>query len=416
MSKTIEVKLTDWGYGPAPFGRIPAANGKSQLVFVVGTLDGDTVQAQVAGASGTALWARPAIYLTSAPERQKRTCAGVGKCACSFQHITYAKQLEIKRNVLQNHLERFGPSDFPAPIIIETAAPDNLQRNRIHLQPDEDRKLRVPAPHMELAETFGGCNHISESLQSLLTQIQFGEEEEDVTSIDISINAQDDILFAIRTASGLIPEIGFDLALNAAFLKPDGSYVPLSGNAYLWQALGDRVLMIPAGAPYPEWDVAALVLCNALNKKIQTSTSLLTINAGSAWLLASLDAVEKRNVVIETNDAFVEAIATNLDHLKDADLYQDAVPAALDHLKSTKTSFETVLFQSAGRKIDAAVAKQLKRVTAQQLILIGNTPISMAKDLAALAQQGFTITEIALADTEPYTHRSTFVATLTRNH
>ncbi len=412
MTKTIELTLTDWGYGPAPFGRIPAANGKQQLVFVPGTVDGDVIQAQVVGASGAALWATPTVYISRAPEREKSTCAGAGHCECSFQHITYSKQIEIKRAVLENHFVRFGPKDFPTPTIIETTPPSVTQRNHVRLQPDEARKLRVAAPIEDLSLPFKGCSHLPSSVVELLTNITFGEEENDLTAIDVSINANDEILVALRTASGLIPEVAFDIALNAVFLKPDGRIVPLSGDPYLWQWIGEKANMIPAGAPYPHWEMAADTLCNTLKNYVSAETSLLNINCGAAWLLNSMDVANNHCVVVEENEEYVEAIATNLDHFANVDLYQDELSAALTHLTAEDKTFDVTIFQSAGRKITGQITNQLAQLTTQRLVLIGQTPIGLAKDVQALTQHRFSIEQISLVDTAPYTHKFTPIAVL----
>ncbi len=415
MTKTIDLELTDWGYGPAPFGRIPAANGKSQLVFVPGTVDGDVVQAQVVGASGAALWAIPTVYTARSSTRQKATCAGVGYCECSFQHIAYEKQLEIKQHVLQNHFERFGPKSFPPPTIIETLMPEAIQRNQVRLHPDEARALGVSAPLDALRNPFKGCKNLPSEVVALLSNIKFSEEENDVTSIEVSINANEEILVALRTASGLIPEIAFDVALNAAFLKPDGRVLPLSGDPYLWQWIGEKANMIPAGSAFPQWEPATQTLSQMLRKQLSSANAILNVNAGAAWLLNCVDLPNIPSVVLEENEAYVDAIATNLDHFSAVELYQDQLPTALDHLESQQSSFDMTVFQSAGQKITGKLAKQLAALTAEKLVLIGQTPIGIAKDSLSLCEQGFEIILLGMLDTVPYTHRFTPIVVFSRN-
>jgi 23S rRNA (uracil1939-C5)-methyltransferase len=125
MKFTIEKGI----YGGAGLAR---AEGKA--IFVPFTLAGETVDAQITKDRGSYAEAEVVSVVDASPARVAAPCTYFGECGgCHYQHASYAQQLEIKKLILQETLERARLSEIPE-IEILTAEPFHYRnRARFHL-------------------------------------------------------------------------------------------------------------------------------------------------------------------------------------------------------------------------------------------------------------------------------------------
>lgn len=106
---TIE-KIVHGGKG---LGRI---NG--QVIFVPFTLPGETVRIQITKKHRDYLEGQVIEIVTPSPKRIPPDCPYFGRCGgCQISHATYEHQLDLKKNVLMESLQR-NKISFPQPEII----------------------------------------------------------------------------------------------------------------------------------------------------------------------------------------------------------------------------------------------------------------------------------------------------------
>lgn len=78
-------------------------------LFVKNTVIGDVVRVKVMKANKTYGYARLTEIITPSPDRVAPICPIAGKCGgCTLQELRYEKQLEFKKNVIDNNLRRIG--------------------------------------------------------------------------------------------------------------------------------------------------------------------------------------------------------------------------------------------------------------------------------------------------------------------
>jgi 23S rRNA (uracil1939-C5)-methyltransferase len=125
MKLTVEKGI----YGGAGLAR---AEGKA--IFVPFTLPGETVEAEITRDRGSYAEAELVRILEPSPARVAAPCKYFGECGgCHYQHASYAEQVEIKKLILRETLERARLSDVPE---IETLSGEPLHyrnRSRFHL-------------------------------------------------------------------------------------------------------------------------------------------------------------------------------------------------------------------------------------------------------------------------------------------
>jgi 23S rRNA (uracil1939-C5)-methyltransferase len=124
------VKIEKPLYGGDFLARV---DGKA--IFVPLTLPGEQVRARVVAEKKSYATAEPEEIVTASPHRVAPACRHFGSCGgCQYQHADYEAQLEIKRVVLRETLERGG---VPLAKEIETLAAEPwAYRNRIRVAID----------------------------------------------------------------------------------------------------------------------------------------------------------------------------------------------------------------------------------------------------------------------------------------
>ncbi|MCX7044157.1 MAG: 23S rRNA (uracil(1939)-C(5))-methyltransferase RlmD [Candidatus Sumerlaeota bacterium] len=100
----IELKIDDLAFGGAGVGR-----KEGLVVFVRGAAAGERVRARVFKSKSNHAEADLVEVLSPSPQRVEAPCPYFGVCGgCSWQHITYAAQLEAKRSIVAQSLAHIG--------------------------------------------------------------------------------------------------------------------------------------------------------------------------------------------------------------------------------------------------------------------------------------------------------------------
>lgn len=89
------------------------------VVFVQGALRGEQCEIKLLKVKRTVAFAKVERILSSSPHRRKPECPSFPVCGgCSFWHMTYEEELEIKRQQLEETLFRIGGISIPVPPVL----------------------------------------------------------------------------------------------------------------------------------------------------------------------------------------------------------------------------------------------------------------------------------------------------------
>jgi 23S rRNA (uracil1939-C5)-methyltransferase len=121
----------------AVYGGSGLARADGKAVFVPFTLPGETVEAEIVADKGGFSTAELQSVLEASPARTQPPCPYFGQCGgCHYQHAKYEAQVEIKRTILRETLERAHIREIPD-IEAITAEPFGYRnRIRLHVQVD----------------------------------------------------------------------------------------------------------------------------------------------------------------------------------------------------------------------------------------------------------------------------------------
>jgi len=127
MGQEIDVEINDIGFGGRGVGRVDGV-----ACFVPGVIEKEKVRVKIAKVKSRMMEAWLLEVLEPSPYRVEPPCPVFLKCGgCSYQHIDYPHQLQIKETQLREALRRLGGLSEP-PVLPMIASPEPYgYRNRI---------------------------------------------------------------------------------------------------------------------------------------------------------------------------------------------------------------------------------------------------------------------------------------------
>ena len=125
------------------FGGKGVARDKGKAVFVPFTIDGERVTAKIVREKKQFAEAELVEVLEPSPQRVLPECPYFGRCGgCSYQHISYEHQLELKARQVEQAMRRIGRlAEPPIHPMIPSPRPYGY-RNRITVHA-EDKRCRI---------------------------------------------------------------------------------------------------------------------------------------------------------------------------------------------------------------------------------------------------------------------------------
>lgn len=108
IKQTLQIKIKRLGINGEGIGYY-----KRLIVFVPRTLPGEEVQVRVTKASPKFAEAELIKIIKVSPDRIEPPCEFYDRCGgCQLQHLAYNKQLDFKKDLLKQALEKFKPADY----------------------------------------------------------------------------------------------------------------------------------------------------------------------------------------------------------------------------------------------------------------------------------------------------------------
>lgn len=132
--RSVELIIED-----VAFGGKGVARDEGKAVFVPFTIDGERITASIVREKKQFAEAELIELLDPSPERAAPECPYFGRCGgCSYQHIGYAHQLELKAKQVEQAMRRIGrlPEPPMRPIVPSPSPYGYRNRITVHAQDD----------------------------------------------------------------------------------------------------------------------------------------------------------------------------------------------------------------------------------------------------------------------------------------
>jgi 23S rRNA (uracil1939-C5)-methyltransferase len=321
--------------------------------------------------------------LQPAASRVKPGCPYFQHCGgCQYQHIDYAIQLEQKREILREALQRVGKIEFAGDIAIVSGEPWEY-RNRVQLH-IEDGKVgyfaqgsrdlcaidHCPIASPMLNTIIGKLQEMLAGFRSVTTAIELFTNE-----TDVQVNVVDRVP---RQALSMFSTLGVTTPIEyGGFRVSRNSFFQVN------RFLIDRLVECAVADATGEWAVDLYAGVGLFSTKLGERFGKVTAVESSSSSFRDL-----------THNFAQAGVNANVE----------------DYLAGFEGTPDFILADPPRTGLGKLVVKELSRIRAPRLTIISCDPATLARDLQGLIANNYRIAKITLVDLFPQTfHLETVV-------
>ena len=423
LEQDLVIDITALSYGPFGVGR-----WQGKTVMVPHTAPGDRIVARLTDSKQRYAFGAVARMVQPSVLRQTPACPYVGRCGgCSWQHLGYETQLSAKQQSVEDALRRIGKlGDFEMRRIIPAADPYGYRR-RIRLQADNAKRLGffgagsrdlVQIDACAIADdrvnrALGSLSGWLAGLQSAIEHLEIVTGDEPGETVIVAQAAPRfepgdepvcaDLLNANECISGIImrgqrrqiwgnPSVTVDLPGDLSLTLDADVFTQVN-------AVGNRQMIhhLLAMGNFDSHDHTLELYCGAGNFTLPLASRVKAVVA-----------VDGERPAIASGR--LNAQKYRLDNIE----WQCApVPQAVARLKRQRRRFAKIVLDPprAGAK---GIVAELAPLGAEAVCYVSCNPTTMARDLAALAQQGYKLRLVQPVDFFPHTFHVESLAVMSR--
>ncbi len=393
------LKITDFAYGGAGLGR----DKKGRPVFVQGTIPGEKVRVSTNQDKGRYIHAELLSVTHASKHRVQAHCPHFQICSgCHYQHMEYSLQLQAKREIVQDQLQRIGKlkktrvkptlaNPEPYSYAIET----NLSRT-------SQGKLGYWSAKEQQVIPIDTCPILKPQLLTLFQDIELNLPG--LRKLTLRLGADGEVLAGLEVEGVEPPELAVDFPVSVAIILPDRNAASLIGDPYLLQEVkGRRFRVSPGCFFHPSVAGAELIIDTMLAyADLQGSEMVLEAYSGVGLLTAFLSEKAGEVIAIEFNDDATADFLVNLDHTDNVTLYHGLVEEIIPALDVKP---KVMVANPGWEGLNSAVIRSLKSTSPQRFIYISSDVATMARDAKALVKAGYGLMEVQPIDMVPQTYR-----------
>ncbi len=433
MELTIEKLI----YGGDGLARLPAdSEGRRKAAFVPLVLPGETIEARVLEEKPGFVRAQLEKVITASPERIAPKCPYFGECGgCHYQHVGYERQLELKKSILRETIERIAKVELPE--ITAHPSPPWHYRNRtrlhVHHEPEfaigyyrmGSRKLlpvrecpisaevinrallavwnmgsEIPK---EVAEVEFFCSHDEQQLMvELWVQGTSSDLEKKFQPIADRLQAALPELASVAVLRRPGATKGTSESIAAPEL--DGSTSPSSvlgifGEGALTYRVGGFEYRVSTGSFFQTNRFLAEELV-ALATRGRRGKTAFDLYAGVGLFSLPLAKSFEQVVAVEASPSSF----ADLQHNVPSNVWAVATTTEQFLTRKQKQAPELVVVDPPRAGLGPRIAKAIARLGAEEITYVSCDPSTQARDLSLLLKAGYRITEAHLIDLFPQTY------------
>ena len=413
----MKLRITSLAAGGDGLGRLD----DGRVVFVEGGVPGDLVELADLRLGKRMANARVGRVLEASPDRVEPRCPHFGRCGgCSWQHVRYEAQLEAKRAIVRDALERIGglssgpeveivgspdPYNYRARArLVETGAGVGYRRRGSHESISVDHcPILVPTARVKLREL---SDRLRES-PAVNAASRSRSKRRPLPQWEILAGSAGSAqALQVGKRSAMRPTVEIKV-LGESLQATVGSFV--QGNSLLWDALANEVrsqcLSMGAGMP--------LGTPRGLNAKPR----FVELFAGIGFLTLPLARAGCRGVVFESGRDALEDLAKNLDRAgfaSEIDIIRGRVERQ-DGWAGRFAEADLLLLDPPRTGLEPALRRAVAKFGPQRVVYVSCDPATLARDLREMLAQGYRLAALKAIDLFPQTSHVEVVVRLERN-
>jgi len=389
---------------------------EGRAVFVPYVLPGERVRARITQEKERFAHAEAVELITRSPARVDPPCPyfGPGRCGgCHWQHIAYEQQLEYKRAIVVDQLERIGK--LRAPTVRPTIPSPSPWGYRAHMTftvtPEgalgfysDDNSHLVPVDE---------CHILNPALRELIARLNL--EGSAVSRVRLQAGSDPaDRMIILEIEGEDAPEVLINLpGVSVNLLTGDNEPINLIGSPYAFYTVAGRSFRVTAGGFFQVNPPVAEVLVEEVLRRLdlQGGESVLDLYSGVGLFTAFIAGRAAFVTSVESYPPAVGDADANLAEFENVDLIEGSVEAVLSDLAEP---FDSVVVDPPRTGLGPRVTSRLAKMAPRRIVYVSCDPATFARDAAELARAGYRLLDVQPVDMFPQTFHIECVSTLER--
>ncbi|MGB9030141.1 MAG: 23S rRNA (uracil(1939)-C(5))-methyltransferase RlmD [Acidobacteriaceae bacterium] len=409
----------------AVYGGSGLARADGKAVFVPFTLPGETVEAGIVADKGGFATAELQSVLDPSPMRAQPQCPYFGQCGgCHYQHAIYEAQVEMKRAILRETLERARIREIPD-IEAVTAEPLGYRnRIRLHVQANPFSlcyKLRkshtnfpvttcpIAAPALQGAiETLRGEGQ-SLALAAFVTEVELfctPDESSLLVSFWTGRSGGEAKAFLDKTSPRLLQSLPEIQGIGMFAMERGRTTTRLLAYS------GADSLFYPSGPRRYRVSLASFFQVNRYLIEPLVQLVIAGETGGTAWDLYagvglfSLPLAETFSgiIAVESSPSAVRDLRENLRGATHRVVASDTAAFLRQALQRGQPAPDLVVVDPPRAGLLRDVTTALGKIRPRKITYVSCDPATLSRDLAALLESGYRLRKMHLLDLFPQTY------------
>jgi len=378
------------------YGGAGLSRHDGRVVMTPFVLPGEKIHVAIERERKDVLNGRVLEVLEPSPVRTAPQCKVFERCGgCHYQHAQYPAQVELKKEVLREVLQRIGKLTPPDTIEAITGEPFGY-RNRIQLHIDGQKVgYREPGAHkvVDTSECPVSSPKLNEALRAIRRMVRSHRFPRFVRSIEFFTNERDVQVNIQETMAGqrvarpffdwLEQELPgaatgpIEYAANGnkyrvhykSFFQVNRFLVGALTNAALGDATGEHALELYAGV------------------------GLFSLSLAGKF--ARVDAVESVKAAVDDAEVNAKRAGKKIGHFR---------ASTDEYLAGQTVAPDFVLADPPRAGLGPDVVKELVRLRPRKIGIVSCDPSTLARDLKGLCEAGYKVGSMTLVDLFPQTY------------
>ena len=420
-------------YGGAGLARM---DGKA--IFVPFTLPGELVEAEITKDSGSYANAELIEVIEASPSRTIAPCQYFGECGgCHYQHATYAEQLEIKRKILRETLERAHLSELPEINILHSEPLRYRNRIRLHLDRATSSlcyKKRSSNVNLPVSVCPIAAPVLEQALQSLSAQadtLQLGRSFEEIELF--TNDSEGSLLVSLWTKASPeaakvqlkklwpllqihLPQISGAAVFSVAEGKHASRMLAQAGDATLTYLAAGEEYRVSIGSFFQVNRFLIDPLVDLVTKDASSNIAW-DLYAGAGLFARKLAAAFQQVIAVEAAPSSVADLRHNLPDSP----HRVIASSTLEFLRQSLTKSganqhprpDFVVVDPPRAGLGKEVTELLSQIRPTHITYVSCDPATLSRDLKSLLDSGYRLQQIHMVDMFPQTFHLESVVRLT---
>jgi 23S rRNA (uracil1939-C5)-methyltransferase len=387
------------------------ARFEGKVVFVPYVIPGEEVLIDLVEDKAAYARGRPLEIIKPSPDRVEPRCRHFGTCGgCQWQHISYDRQLSLRREILQSQLTRIAHlPDVPAKPTVAAREAWNY-RNHVQLHLDDEGRLGFMSALAEEVVPISECHIMHPLVWEIFTGLEVDFAELEKVSLRASTTSGEQLLI-LETTSSEAPEVEVDLPVSCVLLLADGTAVTYVGSPHITEAVGGRSLRISAASFFQVYTAQTERLLSTVidYASPRGDELLLDLYCGVGTFSLNLADRVSEVVGIDSSEAAIADAAYNAQ--AEADVLYLHGPVE-DLISAVEEEVDLAIVDPPRRGMSKEAIAAVIQKAPPRLIYVSCDPATLARDASRLIQAGYQLVEVQPVDMFPQTYHIEAVALL----